>query len=210
MDVLLSRIAGIAAILLIVILTLAACAPTPTPVPPTAAPTAAPQATVAPTAATPTAAPQPTAAPTAASAKPAALAVGTNNKFGKILVDGNGRTLYLFAKDTKDTPTCYDDCAKRWPPFLTQGKTDAMNGIDAASIGSARRKDGTTQVTYMGSPLYYWNADTKPGDTFGQGIGGVWWVVAPDGKAIQSSTTAVPSAPATPTPSGSYNYGYGN
>ena len=191
----LSKIVGIAAILSIVLLALAACvpAPTPTSVPPTVAPTAAPQATVAPTA--------------AVQVKPVALTVGTNDKFGKILTDGNGRTLYLFAKDTKDTPTCYDDCAKRWPPFLTQGKTDAMNGIDAASIGSTKRKDGTTQVTYKGSPLYYWNADTKPGDTFGQGIGGVWWVVAPDGKAIQSSATAVPSVPATPTSSGSYNYG---
>jgi predicted lipoprotein with Yx(FWY)xxD motif len=197
MNVPLSKIVGLAALLLIVLLALAACAPAPTPtsVPPTIAPTAA--------------APQPTMAPAAAPAKPVALAVSTNDTFGKILTDGNGRTLYVFAQDTKDTPTCYDACATRWPPFLTQGKTDAMNGTDAASIGSAQRKDGTLQVTYKGSPLYYWNADTKPGDTLGQGIGGVWWVVAPDGTAIHASAKTTPPAPTT-SPSGNSNYGYGN
>jgi predicted lipoprotein with Yx(FWY)xxD motif len=171
-----SKIAGIAAMLSIILLALAACAPvpTPTPVPPTATPTTVPT-------------------------KPIALAVATNDKFGKIIADGNGRTLYIFAKDTKDTSTCYDDCAKRWPPFLTQGKTDAMDGIDAASIGSTKRKDDTRQVTYQGWPLYYWNADTKPGDTFGQGIGGVWWVLMPDGTAVT----------AAPNPSITINLGPG-
>lgn len=194
----LTKIAGSVAMLLIVLLALAACAPTPTPtpVPPTAAPTAA--------------APQPTVAPAAAPAKPVALAVTTNDKFGKILTDGNGRTLYVFAQDTKDTPTCYDACAARWPPFLTQGKADAMTGIDAASIGTAKRKDGTTQITYKGSPLYYWNADTKPGDTFGEGIGGVWWVVSPDGTAIKASTTTASPAPTAQPTSGNSNYDYGN
>lgn len=198
MNVPLSKMIGFAALGLILLLALAACAPTPTPtpVPPTAAPT--------------TAAPQPTAAPPAAPAKSVALAISTNDKFGKLLTDGNGRTLYLFAQDTKDTPTCYDACATRWPPFLTQGKTDAMTGIDAASIGSAKRKDGTMQVTYKGSPLYYWNADTKPGDTFGEGIGGIWWVVSPDGTEIKTSAATVsPTPPPQPT-SGNSNYGYGN
>ncbi len=197
MNVPLSKIVGLAALVLIVLLALAACAPAPTPtsVPPTAAPTAA--------------ALQPTVAPPAAPAKPVALAVSTNDKFGKILTDGNGRTLYVFAQDTKDTPTCYDACATRWPPFQTQGKTDAMNGLDATSIGSAKRKDGTMQVTYKGSPLYYWNADTKPGDTLGQGIGGIWWVVSPNGTEIKTSAATAPAAPTAST-SGNSNYGYGN
>lgn len=198
MNVSLTKIMGIAALLLIVLLALAACAPAPTPtaVPPTAAPT--------------TAASQPTVAPAAVPAKPVALAVATNDKFGKILTDGNGRTLYVFAQDTKDTPTCYAACATRWPPFLTQGKTDAMDGIDAASIGSAKRKDGTMQVTYMGLPLYYWNADTKPGDTFGEGIGGIWWVVSSNGAAIKAATTTAAPAPTAQPPSGNSNYNYGN
>ncbi len=167
------RIMGIT---LLAMIALAACAPAPTATPVPPAPTAVPPA--------PTAAPKPTAAPTVASAKATAVMVATNDKLGKILADGDGRTLYIFTKDTKDTPTCYDNCAKLWPPLLTQGKTDAKDGVDAASIGSTKRKDDTMQVTYKGSPLYYWAADVKPGDTFGQGVGGIWWVLMPDGTAI--------------------------
>jgi predicted lipoprotein with Yx(FWY)xxD motif len=167
------RIMGIT---LLAMIALAACAPAPTATPVPPAPTAVPPA--------PTAAPKPTTAPTAASAKATAVMVATNDKLGKILADGDGRTLYIFTKDTKDTSTCYDNCAKLWPALLTQGRTDAKDGVDAASIGSTKRKDDTMQVTYKGSPLYYWAADVKPGDTFGQGVGGIWWVLRPDGTAI--------------------------
>src|SRR5574341_89052 len=161
---------SIIAILLIAIVALAACAPTPTPtpVPPTVAPTSVPA----------------TVAPTAAPAKPVALKVVQSATLGKFLADGDGRTLYMFARDGKNTATCYDDCAKRWPPYLTQAKTDAIEGVNATLIGTTQRKEGTTQITYNGWPLYYWAADTKSGDTFGQGIGNTWWVVTPSGDTV--------------------------
>ncbi len=160
---------SIITILSIMIVALAACAPAPTPTPvPPPPPTSVP----------------PTAAPTAAPAKPVALKVVQNAALGKFIADGDGRTLYMLARDSKNTATCYDDCAKRWPPYVIQGKTDAMEGINATLVATTQRKEGTTQITYNGWPLYYWAADTKPGDTFGQGIGNTWWVVTPNGDGV--------------------------
>ncbi len=160
---------SIITVILIAIVALAACAPAPAPTPvPTPPPTPVP----------------PTAAPTAAPAKPQALRVVQNATLGKFLADSDGRSLYMFARDSKNTATCYDDCAKRWPPYLTLAKTDAQEGVNASLIGTTQRKEGTTQITYNGWPLYYWAADTKPGDTFGQGIGNTWWVVTPNGDTV--------------------------
>lgn len=176
------------AVILCVIIALAACAPPPaTPVPPsTVAPTPLPTQAPAPTAIPPTAIP-PTAAPIAtatAAPKPVALKVSQNAALGKFLSDGDGRTLYIFTRDTKNTSTCYDDCAKSWPPFLTQGKTDAGDGVTSSIIGSTTRKEGTTQVTFNGFPLYFRATDAKAGDITGQGIGNVWWIIAPGGDAV--------------------------
>jgi predicted lipoprotein with Yx(FWY)xxD motif len=114
-----------------------------------------------------------------------------NATLGQIITDGAGRTLYMYARDTtKNTSTCYDDCAKSWPPFVTQGKTDTLEGIQASLMGTTQRKEGTTQVTYNGWPLYYWNADVKAGDTFGQGIGNVWWVIKGNGDTVTSAPPA--------------------
>ncbi|HEY3311643.1 MAG TPA: hypothetical protein VGK00_08395 [Anaerolineales bacterium] len=130
--------------------------------------------------------PAATAAPAAAAVSgPANVMVGKNDTLGSFLVDDKGMTLYLFTKDTEpNTTTCYDKCATAWPPLLTSGAPVAGDGIDASKFGTATRKDGTTQVNYNGRPLYYYIKDTKPGDTTGQGVGSVWYVISPAGELI--------------------------
>jgi predicted lipoprotein with Yx(FWY)xxD motif len=88
----------------------------------------------------------------------------------------------VFDNDTDGTSACYDQCAENWPAFT--GTADASGDVDASLIGTTTRDDGTTQVTYNGQPLYYFAADQAPGDTNGQGVGDVWWVVGPDGAKI--------------------------
>lgn len=112
------------------------------------------------------------------------LAVSQSDELGSFLVDADGMTLYLFTKDTEGESTCYDDCASAWPPLLTGGEAAAGEGVDASLLGTTERTDGTTQVTYGGWPLYYWVKDAAPGDTTGQDVGEVWYVVSPAGEAV--------------------------
>ena len=105
--------------------------------------------------------------------------------YGKYLTGADGRTLYMFTKDTKATSDCYDACAKAWPPLLTTGKPVAGPGLDESMLGTTKRKDGMTQVTYNGMPLYYFVKDQGPGQVLGQDItaqGGQWYLVSPNGK----------------------------
>ncbi len=180
-----SHLAKISFFLLIAALGLAACAPSyvAAGVPATAVPTNPPAPTSVPPTAVPTEAP--TAAPTAAVPQSVALQITQNSTLGKFLADGNGRTLYLFTKDTKDTSNCYDKCAQAWPPLLTVITPTVSDGVDASLIGLTQRKDGTNQVTYNGWPLYYFAADKNAGDTNGQAVGKVWWVVSGEGNMIK-------------------------
>jgi predicted lipoprotein with Yx(FWY)xxD motif len=122
-----------------------------------------------------------------ASAPAATVAVASNGKLGQILVDGNGRTLYLFEADKGTSSTCYGSCASYWPPLLTGSAPQAGTGANASLLGTTKRTDGTTEVTYAGHPLYYVVTDHNPGDATGQGVnnfGAVWDVVGPDGNKI--------------------------
>ena len=117
----------------------------------------------------------------------ATVAVAANAKLGQILVDGNGRTLYLFEADKGTASTCYGSCAAYWPPLLTSGQPQAGAGVNPALLGTAPRNDGTTGVTYAGHALYYVVTDHNPGDATGQGVdnfGALWAVVGPDGNKI--------------------------
>lgn len=105
-----------------------------------------------------------------------------SSDLGDILVDADGNTLYLFTPDGQGDSTCYDQCEASWPPLVDA--VNAGDGVDAALIGSTTRTDGSAQVTYNGWPLYYFAADTAPGDTNGQGINGVWFVISPEGDAV--------------------------
>lgn len=105
-----------------------------------------------------------------------------NSDLGDILVDGEGMTLYVFENDTDENSTCYDDCEANWPPLT--GEPTAGEGADESLLGTSEREDGTTQVTYAGQPVYYFAGDQSAGDTNGQGVGDLWWVVGADGEAI--------------------------
>jgi predicted lipoprotein with Yx(FWY)xxD motif len=111
------------------------------------------------------------------------------SKLGRILVDSRGRTLYLFEKDKRGHSACAGACATYWPPLLTRGKPTAARAAKKTLLGTTRRADGTTQVTYAGHPLYRFVQDTKPGQTTGQDLhdfGAGWYVLAPAGTKIES------------------------
>jgi predicted lipoprotein with Yx(FWY)xxD motif len=113
---------------------------------------------------------------------PSTVDVGQNSSLGSILVDSNGMTLYLFTNDSNNTSTCFDTCATKWPPLLTNGAPIPGTGVTASLLGTFTRPDGTVQVTYNGHPLYYFAKDTAAGDTNGEGVGSIWYVVTPDGN----------------------------
>lgn len=125
-----------------------------------------------------------------AAARPAAHAatVATaRTGLGTIIVDGRGRSLYLFEKDAHGRSACSGTCTVYWPPLLTTGKTTALAGAKASLLGSVRRSDGSRQVTYAGHPLYFFSGDAKRGQTNGEGLkdfGAGWYVVTPAGKKI--------------------------
>lgn len=161
--------------------------------------------------------PAPTTSSGAASAPaggPATLKAAASPE-GQILVDGAGRTLYLFMADTGPKSTCVGSCAIAWPPLTTTGTPQAV-GLTAAMVGQSTRADQTVQVNYGGHPLYYFSHDAKAGDVHGQGVtafGGTWYVVSPSGTAITTAaaapTTPPSTAPASPsTGSGGYGSGY--
>ncbi len=104
---------------------------------------------------------------------------------GEILVAENSRTLYMFARDANGESTCYDACAVNWPPLLTEARPQAGEGLDSTKLGTTKRKDGKLQVTYNGMPLYFWAGDSAPGDTNGQNVNGVWFVVNAAGEAVK-------------------------
>jgi predicted lipoprotein with Yx(FWY)xxD motif len=119
---------------------------------------------------------------------PAKVGVRTT-KLGKVLVNSKGVTLYLFEKDKKGKSACSGACAAAWPPLLTKGKPTASGGAGTAKLGTTKRSDGTTQVTYNGHPLYTFIKDAnKAGSTQGEGLdafGAEWYVVGTNGNKIE-------------------------
>lgn len=101
---------------------------------------------------------------------------------GTILVSPEGFTLYAFAADGAGESTCYDSCANNWP--AVPADTEIGSDLDASLFGSAPRTDGSDQLTINGQPLYRFAPDSEPGDTNGQGVGGVWFVVDPSGAMV--------------------------
>jgi predicted lipoprotein with Yx(FWY)xxD motif len=93
-----------------------------------------------------------------------------NENVGKILVDSQGRTLYLFERDSGTKSTCTGACAVEWPPLRATGKPTVGGGATASVVTTSARSDGKPQVTYNGHPLYLFSADQKAGDTNGQGV----------------------------------------
>jgi predicted lipoprotein with Yx(FWY)xxD motif len=109
------------------------------------------------------------------------------SSYGTILFDGRGFVLYVFTRDTRKRSMCTGACAKAWPPYRTRGRVEASAGAAAKLLGTIRRADGTTQITYAGRPLYYYVGDRKPGQILCQDVteyGGRWLVVRPSGKPV--------------------------
>lgn len=101
-----------------------------------------------------------------------------NAEQGVILTDAAGRSLYLYTGDEPNVSNCAGGCALAWPPLITVGDPAAGEGVSATRIGTTTREDGSKQVTFDGSPLYYYAADEKPGDAMGQNRGEVWFVIS--------------------------------
>ncbi len=116
-----------------------------------------------------------------------------SSDFGDILVDSQGRTIYLFQQDTGTKSTCSGACADAWPPVRVSGKPKAGSGVNASMLGTTPRSDGKPQVTYNGHPLYLFQDDSSAGDTNGQAVdafGAPWYVMSPAGNAITTQSTS--------------------
>lgn len=100
-----------------------------------------------------------------------ATAGNYGSKGGDMLTDLNGMTLYTFDKDKKGESVCYDGCAAKWPPYLASDHAKGKKGFKVIT-----RKDGSKQWAYKNQPLYTWVGDAQPGDTTGDGVGGVWHI----------------------------------
>jgi predicted lipoprotein with Yx(FWY)xxD motif len=151
--------------------------------------TATPQTTgaSAPVGATPTSPPAatPTASPSVTKAIPGTVIRTAGSQFGKILFDGTGQAIYLFDKEQATRAECYGECAEAWPPVLTRGSPVAAGGVDAVALGTTKRADGSTQVTYGGHPLYYYAHEGK-NEVLCHNVreyGGRWLVLTPAGEA---------------------------
>lgn len=168
----------------------AACGAGATPTP---APTAAPP-TVAPASAAPSPEASASGSPEASASAGAGayvVTVATDPVAGKYLAGEDGKSLYVFKKDSGSTPSCYGGCASAWPPFtLDAGETVSGGTGVTGTFATTDRTDGTKQVTYNGAPLYYFGGDAKAGDTKGQGLNGVWFLATPSASGAVPAPTS--------------------
>ncbi|HTI23817.1 MAG TPA: hypothetical protein VL652_22660 [Kutzneria sp.] len=113
-----------------------------------------------------------------------------NTTLGKVVVDDQGFTLYMFSHDSASPPkaTCDGECALTWEPVSAQDGSVTVQGVGQGLVGEVTRSDGTKQMTLGGQPLYRYAPDQKPGDTTGQNQGGMWFAIGPDGK--KAATTS--------------------
>jgi predicted lipoprotein with Yx(FWY)xxD motif len=141
---------------------------------------------------------------TTQSSSAATVKTASVSGLGTILVGPDGRTIYLFQRDTGPMSTCSGACLAQWPAVTTHGAPRAAGGVSAGKLGVTKRSDGTMQVTYGGHPLYYYAGDSSAGDVNGQGIdayGAKWYVMAPSGTAITRQASGSSNA-------GGSGYGY--
>lgn len=118
---------------------------------------------------------------------------------GVILVSKSGATLYRYAPDSTGHPTCVGACASAWPPLIVPAGSatpTAGSGVAPSDLGTVTRSGGALQVTYKKMPLYTYTGDSMSGQSSGQGVGGVWFVIPVSG----GTSTAVTGTIATSTP----------
>jgi predicted lipoprotein with Yx(FWY)xxD motif len=165
---------------------------------PDPAPSAAPEAAATAAPAADPAAPAATAAPAVPAAAGAVVTKIAESPLGQHLVGSNGMTLYGFTNDVDAKSTCVGTCADQWPPVIVDPTFSVGPGVDAGIFATTVRDDGQQQLVAGKVPLYFYAGDVAPGDTTGQGSGGVWFVVSPAGSVITDA--AAPAAPAEPAP----------
>jgi predicted lipoprotein with Yx(FWY)xxD motif len=138
-----------------------------------------------------------TSSSSSASASNAVLKTAQTD-LGKVVVAADGRAVYVFDKDTagSGTSACTGACLAKWLPVQATSGSPTGSGV-TGQLGTIKRDDGTEQVTLAGMPLYLYAGDSHAGDVTGQAVGGVWWVVSPDGKKV-TAAAASSSSPAPP------------
>jgi predicted lipoprotein with Yx(FWY)xxD motif len=128
-----------------------------------------------------------------------------NGSLGKILVDAEGRTLYLFKADSPSASACDGACAAAWPPLLAHGNPSVANGLDLSLVSTIRRPGGARQLSYNGHPLYLFLDDHKPGDVNGEGItafGAPWYALSAAGNKVSGSQSGSGAGTSSPVASG--------
>lgn len=155
-----------------------------------------------------------TASETSASSGGGTVSAAEISGLGTVLVDSEGMTVYMFAKDQGTASSCYGACEQGWPPVLAEGKPTAGEGAMSSQLGTTERKDGTMQVTYAGHPLYTFVEDKAPGEATGNestAFGGKWSVIDEAGEAVAGAATggeteAAPEEETSESSSGGYGY----
>ena len=138
----------------------------------------------------------------------AATVAVSGSELGRVLVDGRGRTLYLFERDKHGKSVCTGPCATAWPPLIASGKPHAAAGARASLLGTTKRADGRLQVTYNHHPLYTFIKDTRKGQTNGENLnafGAEWYAVSSAGAKVEKKNAAQSIVGSDPAPTG---YGY--
>lgn len=120
------------------------------------------------------------------------IQLATDAKFGSILTDKDGKTLYFFSSDAAGAPTCTGGCETTWPLYYSADASTDLN-LNKAEVGEVTRADGRKQSTYRGYPLYYFAGDVAKGDTKGDGVGGIWFVAKPDYSLMLANAQLVGS-----------------
>ena len=127
---------------------------------------------------------------------------------GRVLVDGRGRTLYLFEKDKHGKSSCAGQCAAYWPPLIASGRPLATAGAKASLLGTTKRADGRLQITYNHHPVYTFVEDTSKGQTNGEQLdafGAEWYAISSAGSKLEKTDNQSTSSTDYPAPS---SYGY--
>ncbi|RBQ06886.1 hypothetical protein [Pedobacter miscanthi] len=120
------------------------------------------------------------------------IQLATDAKFGSVLTDKDGKTLYFFSSDAAGTPTCTGGCEAIWPLYYSADASTDLN-LNKAEVGEVTRADGRKQSTYRGYPLYYYASDAVKGDIKGDGVGGIWFVAKPDYSLMLANAQLVGS-----------------
>ena len=124
------------------------------------------------------------------------LGTDSTSTLGSFLIGFNGMTLYMFTQDATNSSNCRATCTTMWPPY-TVSSTIYLSNLQAGvngTVGTITRDDDSVQVTYDQHPLYFYSKDVQSGDTNGQNVGGVWFIVDPSASASSTASITPPTS----------------